>query len=290
VRVADTRPAATAPRSDRAMPIFKKAGDVPFEVASRLCVRGGHLKEWAVLPVTEVDGRDVITISARSSFLTNIAFGDTAEHRFELTRLCAELRDKLLQADGIGTGVVEGEEIKGKAKLDLGESDDDAAAGPPSKKRHKGMSGRWHDVVVRGVTVMARLRQGQQLLVSAESASIVALAAALTAPSQAELVEKKAAKEKEKARTEELHISDDKDRGRIRWRWPTTARMGGWVVIYQDEKGEKHQKHAGLDIPKTNFKGEVMQTADYMKVREEVLISARKQWNTLDQSSALRYA
>ena len=82
-----------------AMPVHAKGSDALFEVERRLCVKGGRLKGWITLPVIEVDGRECVMVSARSSFLTNMAFSDTAEQ--ELTKLCAEVRDLLLSAEGL---------------------------------------------------------------------------------------------------------------------------------------------------------------------------------------------
>ena len=229
------------------MPVHAKGSDALFEVERRLCVKGGHLKGWITLPVIEVDGRECVMVSARSSFLTNMAFGNTAEHRHELTKLCAEVRNLLLRADGLTeTASAQTEQSVGKSKLNL-DADDDAAPAvrpSPSKKQKRGVAASWHEIQLRGVPVLCRLRCGQQILLQGTVEPVTSVVEALGRPSSREATDKP----HEKADLEP--ITNDADNGRIKWRWPSSHRLGGWVVQYGVERnGPIRTKHSGGTYP-----------------------------------------
>jgi hypothetical protein len=270
-----------------AMPLHAKGSDAPFEVERRLCVKGGRLKGWMTLPVIEVDGRECVMVSARSSFLTNMAFGNTAEHRHELTKLCAEVRDLLLRAEGLTeTASAQTEQSVGKSTLNL-DADDDAAPAvrpSPSKKQKRGGAASWHEIQLRGVPVLCRIRCGQQILLQGPVEAVTSLVEALGRPSSRE------ATDKPHKKADLQPITNNADNGRIKWRWSSSHRLGGWVVQYKvEENGPTCTKHSGLDVPKLNFLGEEMGHASYMEVRSQVLQKARAEWNALDQTSAVRY-
>ena len=66
-------------------------------------------------------------------------------------------------------------------------------------------------------------------------------------------------------------------------------RRGAYLIMYKDEGGETRQLSKGLEVPRTDYTGNVMCEDSYSQAKTQVLIKARLKWNTLDRSGAPRF-
>ena len=75
------------------------------------------------------------------------------------------------------------------------------------------------------------------------------------------------------------------DSNRIRFDF----RRGAYLIMYKGEAGEARQLSKGLEVPRTDYIGNVLRGDAYSQAKAQVLIKARLQWNTLDRSGAPRF-
>ena len=288
---------AVVPRS---MPNQKAAlGEEEYAVEPKLCVKGGYLKHWVAIPTVMVDDRECVNISVRSAFLTKMASGDKTLHeihRKELGVLCTQMRHELTMAaktENKTTTPI------GKKKLNLDSDDEASGTAAPPKKKRKCAEGRWHQISLRGQRVLARLRAGTQIFIQSDMEAIQCLVQALktkdtdnhlVAQSVAPLLDKPTDEIKQHLKKAGEGAIADEDKGRIKWRWPTAAVSGCWVVQYTTHDGKVHTKSKGYEVPKTDFRGNDLHVEEFKRIRQDRLALARAEWNKLDESDADRYA
>ena len=65
-------------------------------------------------------------------------------------------------------------------------------------------------------------------------------------------------------------------------------RRGAYLIMYKDEEGETRQLSKGLEVPRTDYTGNVMREDAYSQAKAQALIKARLMWNTFDRSGAPR--
>ena len=66
-------------------------------------------------------------------------------------------------------------------------------------------------------------------------------------------------------------------------------RRGAYLIMYKGEAGEARQLSKGLEVPRTDYIGNVLRGDAYSQAKAQVLIKARLKWNTLDRSGAPRF-
>ena len=215
---------------------------------------------------------------------------------------CAEVHTALRvegggSSDQEASAGADGKSTPGKGRAALGlddDSDEEALAGADGPNRRPAKrprlntppSNEWRTVAVHGLEITAKRRaRGHGLLVPLVGEKVLAMVRHL----HERLNSQETASPKKRLQRKESDPSTsargDLDMGRVKWLFATHQ----WQILWVDSDGKHHSCTKGLTAPRVAFDGSTLDGERYRSIREELLASARKRWNVLDQSDKPRY-
>ena len=292
-----------------------------MKVESVRCIQGGMRKRWCVLDTQDVMGRECVSIGSTKQWLHTVlagqVFGSTYYHA--INNFVAECFDAAKRAkkgeavksvkappvpvqDEQNSGAASGQVVassqaakKGRAAI-FGaaedDSDDNLRAIVPRKQGRKGIRMRaamgWAPITVRNITFVCTCRRGRQLLVPTGTYDLDRIVQHLL-PRNGE--------EPRLTSDDFKDILSDDDENRISWRISRSTRraassqggcvdtpVGHWVVHYTDKDGKDCESCVGLGVPRSSLIGEPLTEEQKMEAARQVLMRARRDWNSLDCS------
>ena len=272
-------------------------------VEHKLALRGAGQARWYLVPTTKDNDEDCVCLTAgRASVFTRAGFKEV--HKFVTSLRDAHKRGGTgpdeAHVDGGSDPEDQGQRPAGTASFgakafnvssDEGETDSKPqsrasregsrrpVAGPVKQRRE------WRFVLVAGVNVTVRIRQGGGVMVPATPESLVNVGKAIVALAK----ERKEGRgppspgRVRKVRTASIVSEDD---GRVQF---LHSKRCFQVTYTQD--GSHIKTCAGLVLPSKDLSNEIIQfnSVEYKESHTRMESKARQMWNDLDKSDRTRY-
>ena len=301
---------STRSRNDSARSLKRYASDptVPIQTKPVLCIRGGVLRAWMVLPTVELYGRTFAPLSSNMCWLQQLLGGYRRKRLYHAPVACflqeclAAFRTGEDQPSSNGfepsdvpankdEGRVRRDHLQrkvGTAALGISDSEDENAVrdegfGPreqTSPKLRRVPTARLGELItrdVRGFKLTYTVGRGPKVWIPTDGPFIERIVKGLQ-PRACSQGPASASSQEGLAAT----AASSQDRGRVFWRGH------GYQIIYSDGKGNWRQSRAGLTLPKRGLTNEPLTEKETLRAKHMLLKKARREWNRLDQSGAPR--
>ena len=278
-----------------------------------MCIRGGALRAWFVLPTVEKYGRHFAALSCRMCWLHQVLGGPARRRLYQtpvadfVQECLAAFRDGAEPPSSTGFepsdspgSTSEGDKPRchlprtvGVAALGISASEDEGdgaeyAEGfepsdrtPPKPRR--GATPRLGELVnreVRGFMLTYTVGRGPKVLIPTDGPFIERIFMDL----QPRALESHPGAEASSGESLAAREASSQDKGRVFWRGE------GFQICYRDDEGNKRHSSAGLSMPRRGLTNEPLTVEEAERTKDALLKNARRKWNHLDQSGAQRFA
>ena len=307
---------STRSRNDSARSLKRYASDptVPIQTKPVLCIRGGVLRAWMVLPTVELRGRTFAPLSSNMCWLQQLLGGYRRKRLYHAPVACflqeclAAFRTGEDQQSSNGfepsdvpankdEGRVRRDHLQrkvGTAALGISDSEDENAVrdegfGPreqTSPKLRRVPTARLGELItrdVRGFKLTYTVGRGPKVLIPTDGPFIERIVKDLQPRARERSAGSPARSSASSQEGLAATAASSQDRGRVFWRGL------GYQIIYSDGKGNRRQSRAGLTLPKRGLTNEPLTEEETLRAKHMLLKKARREWNRLDQSGAPRF-
>ncbi|CAE7467275.1 unnamed protein product [Symbiodinium sp. CCMP2592] len=268
---------------------LQKHNSQPRDVELRdvLCVVGGWARRPVPLETQEFQGCRMTAVSSSGLWLPQVlqGFCRTEALGSLLRQLSSDLQRCVSEAESQSKNAQQARAVAGREDL-FSEGEAESSGGEHggevpsgSKQASRKLFREPHCISFRGSELTVAWRR-KVLFVEATSKSVAALVSIIKSYTKTDVEKCPPAK----AESSELDAKNENTK-EIRWLFGPKS----WCIHYEDEKGKQRSSSRGLAVPSTNFKGEALQSEEYMRVREDVRIKALRLWNSLDRSDRERF-
>ena len=279
----------------------------PVELAHRRRIRGYRGRDWALLPCTELQGRDCVQLSVGSSWLQH-CLGVRRRRgawREGVRGLLVECLDAFEAWRESGEGDATGEHSKASqpppGRKRFLDSDDEAEL-PPKGVEPRGVGGRrtknhgsqqskgrrskrgeFVSLTVRHMQLTFTVGEGRKLYVPVDGPWLRVIIEHI------DNLSLQGGAESEEPDFAALLVKSD--RPRLGWRATRHHGKfhGNWYMRCKDADGKEHLQRAGFVVPRKALSGEFYTASEALNAAKQVLLLVKKRWNERDLSDRARF-
>ena len=297
--------------------------DSAVDIQQVTCIRGGARKDWLVLPLTTINGRQCAAISPFKPWLHQLLNGGcghscgrladgSSPHVGAITNFFNECLHKFKECsrqegyqpkqgcepshaagsrDAAGCEPSPPGKKKGRQAVMSDSDSDDENERPqkrikPAVRKRTTPRGEFVNVKIRGMSFCFTVMAGPRVCVPIEGPWLENMVQDLLSRRDEESKEKC---EAVSHKTGPKSLLTEQDKGRIGWRCRTTTTAAAWVICFTNKHGVEKWARAGLSVPSMSLIGEEIHDEAFLDNARKVLIKARKEWDRADHSGADRF-
>ena len=300
--------------------------DQEVEIQQVTCIRGGARKDWLVLPLMIINGRQCAAFSPLVPWLhqllnggcgrTNTNGAAQSPHVGAITNFFKECLDKFSECSrpkdcqpkqgcepshAAGSGDAAGCEPSPAGKKRgreavMSDSDSDEEKGEDSGhmkrtktavRQRRTPRGEFVNAKIRGMSFCFTVMAGPRVCVPIDGPWVQNMVQDLS--SRRDEPGKHKCEVVSKVRGPKSLLTEE-DKGRICWRSRTTTTEAAWAICFTNKHGVEKYARAGLSVPSTALNGEPITEEAFLDNARKVLYKARKEWDRADHSGADRFA
>ena len=301
----------------------------PVQIQQVTCIRGGARKDWLVLPLMTINGRQCAAFNPHKTWLHQLLNGGCGHradgispHVGAITNFFKECLQKFKESsrqngcepkqgcepshaagsgDAAGCGASpQGKKRGRQAVMSDNDSDEEGAPGCEPKQDSKHMkrfkAAPRKPMTPRGEFVNAKIR-GMSFCFTVMAGPRVCVP--IEGPWLENMIQDLLSRRDEKNKyNRSADVSNkggpkslltEKDKGRIAWKSQTTTTAAAWAIRFINKHGVEKCLRAGLSVPSTSLTGEKIDEDAFLENARQVLIKARKEWDRADHSGADRF-
>ena len=299
--------------------------DESVQIQQVTCIRGGVRKEWLVLPLTIINGRQCAPFSPFKTWLHLLLNGGcghsagrladrTSPHVGAITNFFNECLQKFKECSrqescepkqgcepshAAGSGDAAGCEPNPPGKKRgrqavMSDSDSDNEKEQDSGRMKRTKKAVRKRTTPRGEFINAKIR-GMEFCFTVTSGPRVCVP--IEGPWLENMVQDLLSRRHEESRSGEIvrqkngpkSLLTEKDKGRIAWGCQTKTTAAAWVICFTNKDGVEKRARSGLAVPSMSLTGEQIPEEKFLDNARKVLIKARKEWDRVDHSGADRF-
>ena len=287
------------------------------------CIRGGARRDWLVLPLMTINGRNCAGFSAFTPWLHHLLNGGCGRgcirgdlpHVGAINNFFKECVDKFKgctyqegcqpkqgcepsHAAGSGNAAGGGPSPAGKkrgrvAVMSDSDSDEEKEEDSGHMKRTKAAvrqrrtpRGEFVNTKIRGMSFCFTVMAGPRIFVPIDGPWVENMVQDLLTRRDEPSKHKCAAVSQVRG---PKSLLTEKDKGRICWKPRTTATEAAWCICFTNERGNVKWSRRGLSVPATALSGEPITEEAFLDNARNVLLKARTEWDRVDHSGADRF-
>lgn len=296
--------------------------DEAVQIQQVTCIRGGARKDWLVLPLMTINGRQCAAFNPHKTWLHQLLNGGcghradpSSPHVGAITNFFKECLQKFKESsrqngceprqgcepshaagsgDAAGCGASpQGKKRGRQAVMSDNDSDEENEQDSGHMKRTKAAPrkrmtprGEFVNAKIRGMSFCFTVMAGPRVCVPIEG------------PWLENMIQDLLSRRDEKSKYKCEAVSQvrgpkslltEKDKGRIAWKSQTTTTAAAWAIRFINKHGVEKWARAGLSVPSTSLTGEKIDEDAFLENARQVLIKARKEWDRADHSGADRF-
>ena len=289
------------------------------EIQPVTCIRGGHRKDWLVLPLKLVNGRQCAGFCPREAWLHQLLNGGCGHGRVNrhVGAVANFFQECVIQfqqsmerpSEGCKPGHAAGSEgaagcepslagQKGKYAVMSASEDEQTEEEVVSHSRPKKRTrcarrqrrtprGEFITAKIRGMEFCYTIVAGPRVLIPIDGPWIENMIQDLL--SRGDETRKQDSKAVRQDRGPKSLLLEE-DKGRISWRARSLTTDAAWLISYTTDRLVTRRTRAGLSVPSAALSGEPITDSAFMEKAKQVLLKARREWNRVDHSGAARYS
>lgn len=297
--------------------------DEAVQIQQVTCIRGGARKDWLVLPLMTINGRQCAAFNPHKTWLHQLLNGGcghradpSSAHVGAITNFFQECLQKFKESsrqegceprqgcepshaagsgDAAGCGASpQGKKRGRQAVMSDNDSDEKNEQDSGHMKRTKAAPrkripprGEFVNAKIRGMSFCFTVMAGPRVCVPIEGPWVENMIQDLLSRRDETSKYNKRADVSNKGCPKSLLT--EKDKGRISWKTRTATTAAAWAIRFINKHGVEKWARAGLSVPSTSLTGETIDEDAFLENARQVLIKARKEWDRADHSGADRF-